>query len=54
METQKKGDQDDLQGRPGSVLSSQGHAQLLSPLERLTSVFGMSTGVSVPLSPPDH
>ena len=37
----------------GNVLSSQGRAQLLSPLECLTSVFGMSTGVSTPPSSPD-
>ena len=37
----------------GNVLSSQGQAQLLSPLECLTSVFGMSTGVSTPPSSPD-
>ena len=39
--------------KPSSLLSSQGHAQLLSPLKCLTSVFGMGTGVSTSLSPPD-
>ncbi len=39
---------------PGNVLSSQGEIpQLLSALRRLTSVFGMGTGVAVSLSPPD-
>ena len=38
---------------PGSVLSSLEQVQILSPLICLTSVFGMSTGVSTSLSPPD-
>ena len=38
---------------PGSVLSSLELVQILSPLICLTSVFGMSTGVSTSLSPPD-
>ena len=39
---------------PGSVLSSLEPVQILSPLICLTSVFGMRTGVSTSLSPPDH
>ena len=38
---------------PGDLLSSLGHAQLLSPLKCLTSVFGMGTGVSTLPSSPD-
>ena len=38
---------------PGNVLSSLELVQILSPLICLTSVFGMSTGVSTSLSPPD-
>ena len=38
---------------PGSVLSSHELAMLFSPLRCLTSVFGMGTGVSISLSPPD-
>jgi hypothetical protein len=38
---------------PGSVLTSRAVASpLLSPLEGLTAVFGMGTGVSPPLWPP--
>ena len=39
---------------PGNVLSLLELVQLLSPLKCLTSVFGMRTGVSTSLSPPDH
>jgi hypothetical protein len=40
---------------PGSVLLSQGlPPQVPSALEGLTSVFGMGTGGSPPLSPPDR
>jgi hypothetical protein len=40
--------------KPGNVLLSQGVApQLPSALKSLTSVFGMGTGVSSSLSPPD-
>ena len=39
--------------KSGGVLLSQGHsAQVPSALEGLTSVFGMGTGVTLPLSPP--
>ena len=39
---------------PGNVLSLLELVQLLSPLKCLTSVFGMSTGVSTSLSSPDR
>ena len=41
-------------GMPGDVLLSQGeNPQLPSALRSLTSVFGMGTGVTFSLSPPD-
>jgi hypothetical protein len=40
---------------PGNVLLSQGESpQLPSALRSLTSVFGMGTGVTFSLSPPDY
>ena len=40
---------------PGDVLLSQGESpQLPSALRSLTSVFGMGTGVTFSLSPPDY
>ena len=39
--------------KPGNVLSLQGQAQLFSPLQCLTSVFGMGTGVSTASLSPD-
>jgi hypothetical protein len=40
---------------PGDVLLSQGeNPQLPSALRSLTSVFGMGTGVTFSLSPPDY
>lgn len=42
-------------GMPGDVLLSQGeNPQLPSALRSLTSVFGMGTGVTFSLSPPDY
>ena len=42
-------------GSPGDVLLSQGESpQLPSALRSLTSVFGMGTGVTFSLSPPDY
>ena len=41
--------------QPGNVLLSQGDSpQLPSALRSLTSVFGMGTGVTFSLSPPDY